>query len=990
MDVRSRDVRRFPPVLLLAVFLVVTAGILSAGYLYYRNYRENFKRGVEQTLLAIADLKASELIDWRAERLADAAVFFENSTFLGLTRRALAAPAALEAREQLLAWLRSVEQAYQYDRLFILDAQGVERLSTRDVPGPLAAYFRDQVTEVLRSGQVSFLDFHRDAPDLPIHLSILVPLFAAGPPPRPLGVLVLKIDPRTYLFPYIARWPTPSRTAETLLVRREGGEVVFLNELRFRKGTALALRSPLSDATLPAAQAALGREGIMEGRDYRGVPVVAALSKVPGSPWSLVARMDVSEAYAPLQERLLEVALIVGALLLGAAAGVGLAWRQQSAKFYRSRYEMSEALRAVSLRQEALLAAVPDIIMEVNASKVYTWANLAGREFFGEDVLGKEAAVFFEGEQSIYESVKPLFEGREDVLYVESLQRRKDGEKRLLAWWCRVLKDDRGRVTGALSSARDITEQKRSQEALNASEIRYRRLFEAAKDGILILNADTGTILDVNPFLIEMLGFSHDEFLGKRIWDLGFFGDIVDSQARFEELQRKEYVRYENLPLERADGRRLEVEFVSNVYKVSGQKVIQCNIRDITDRKRAEDALAVQKRIGDIFLTRTGDEMFYEVLRVVLEVLKSPYGVFGYLDEEGALVVPSMTAHVWDKCEVPDKSIVFPRETWGDSSWPRAVKELKPNFSNEGSTKTPEGHVRLTRHISLPILFQGAAIGLFQVANKETPYTGDDIHQLEAIAAYVAPVLSARLQRQRQEAELQAKNDELIRFTYTVSHDLKSPLVTIRTFLGYLEQDARRPDPAAIEKDLGYIRNSADKMSQLLDELLELSRIGRRVNPSVEVTLQEVVQEALDLVAGRISGRGVEVKVTQEPVRLWGDRVRLVEIFQNLIDNAVKFMGDERDPRIEIGAEPEGDGTALFVRDNGMGIDLRHQPKLFNLFEKLDANSEGSGIGLVLIKRIVEVHGGKIRVESPGPGQGTTFRFTLAKTKRPPREKEVK
>jgi PAS domain S-box-containing protein len=684
------------------------------------------------------------------------------------------------------------------------------------------------------------------------------------------------------------------------------------------------------------------------------------------------------------------VGLIIGALLLVAASGAGLAWRQQTAKFYRSRYEMSEALRAVSQRQEALLAAVPDIIMEVNAGKVYTWANPAGLEFFGADVLGKGASDFFVGEQDTYEGAKPIFSGREDVLYVESWQRRKDGEKRLLAWWCRALEDERGRVTGALSSARDITEQKLAQEALNASEVRYRRLFEAAKDGILILDADMGTILDVNPFLIEMLGFSNHQFLGKRIWDLGLFGDIVDSQARFEELRRKEYVRYENLPLERADGRRLDVEFVSNVYKVGGQRVIQCNIRDITDRKRADEALAVQKKIGDIFLTWPGDEMYFEVLRVVLDVMKSPYGVFGYLDEEGALVVPSMTPHVWDKCEVPDKSIVFPRETWGDSSWPRAVKELRPNFSNEVSTKTPEGHARLTRHISLPILFKGAAIGLFQVANKETPYTEDDIRQLEAIAAYVAPVLSARLQRQRQEAELLAKNDELIRFTYTVSHDLKSPLVTIRTFLGYLEQDARLPDPAAIEKDLGYMRNAADKMSQLLDELLELSRIGRRINPSVEVTLQEVVQEGLDLVAGRISGRGVEVKVTQEPVRLWGDRVRLVEIFQNLIDNAVKFMGDERNPRIEIGAEREGDETVLFVRDNGMGIDLRHQPKLFNLFEKLDAESEGSGIGLALVRRIVEVHGGKIWVESPGPGQGTTFRFTLAKTKRPPRKKEVK
>jgi PAS domain S-box-containing protein len=236
----------------------------------------------------------------------------------------------------------------------------------------------------------------------------------------------------------------------------------------------------------------------------------------------------------------------------------------------------------------------------------------------------------------------------------------------------------------------------------------------------------------------------------------------------------------------------------------------------------------------------------------------------------------------------------------------------------------------------------------------------------------------------RNAEELQAKSDELIRFTYTVSHDLKSPLVTIRTFLGYLEQDIRKPDAGEVDKDLTYIRNAAERASRMLDELLEMSRIGRKVNPPVEVPLQELVKEALDLVAGRIVKRGVSVEVTEEPIQLFGDRPRLVEVFQNLVDNAVKFMGREQDPRVEIGGEQVGEETVLFVRDNGIGIDPQYQPKLFGLFEKLDPGTEGTGIGLALVKRIVEVHGGRLWVESEGPGKGATFRFTLAKTKRKP------
>ncbi len=236
-------------------------------------------------------------------------------------------------------------------------------------------------------------------------------------------------------------------------------------------------------------------------------------------------------------------------------------------------------------------------------------------------------------------------------------------------------------------------------------------------------------------------------------------------------------------------------------------------------------------------------------------------------------------------------------------------------------------------------------------------------------------------QRRQAELELRQKNEDLERFAYTVSHDLKSPLVTIQVFLGYLEKDIKKQDEARIAGDMDHIRAAAAKMARLLDELLELSRIGRKVNPPGEAPLQAVVGEALELVAGRISQRGVDVRVTGEPYLLVGDRPRLVEIFQNLLDNAVKFMGDQPAPVVEVGVEKGGGGPVLFVRDNGLGIDPRYQPRLFGLFEKLDPATDGTGIGLAIVKRIVEHHGGKIWVESAGLGHGTTFYFTLARIK---------
>lgn len=231
--------------------------------------------------------------------------------------------------------------------------------------------------------------------------------------------------------------------------------------------------------------------------------------------------------------------------------------------------------------------------------------------------------------------------------------------------------------------------------------------------------------------------------------------------------------------------------------------------------------------------------------------------------------------------------------------------------------------------------------------------------------------------RKHAENELKQKNSELERFIYTVSHDLKSPLVTISAFLGYLEMDLKTDNQTRIDADIGYIRTAADKMALMLAELLELSRVGRVPTAPVEVLFSEIVSEALQLVAGGITKKGVQISVQNEHHLLYGDHSRLREIWQNLIENAVKYMGEQTMPHIELGFKTTSTGTVYFVSDNGMGIAENHRDTIFGLFNKLDMNSEGSGLGLALVKRIIETYGGRIWVESAGAGAGSSFRFTL-------------
>jgi PAS domain S-box-containing protein len=242
-----------------------------------------------------------------------------------------------------------------------------------------------------------------------------------------------------------------------------------------------------------------------------------------------------------------------------------------------------------------------------------------------------------------------------------------------------------------------------------------------------------------------------------------------------------------------------------------------------------------------------------------------------------------------------------------------------------------------------------------------------------------------RIEAEREELirELEARNSELERFSYTVSHDLKSPLITIRGYLDQLERTLDAGDTVRFREDVARIAGAQQKMARLLDDLLQLSRIGRIVSAPEDVPLRELVLEARDLVEGRLAERAVAVHVEDALPVVRGDRQRLLEVVQNLIENAAKFMGAQPAPRIEIGARSDGGRPVFYVRDNGMGIPPEHHGKVFGLFEKLDATSEGTGIGLAMASRIVEAHGGRIWAESEGRGYGTTFCFTLNEARSP-------
>jgi len=231
--------------------------------------------------------------------------------------------------------------------------------------------------------------------------------------------------------------------------------------------------------------------------------------------------------------------------------------------------------------------------------------------------------------------------------------------------------------------------------------------------------------------------------------------------------------------------------------------------------------------------------------------------------------------------------------------------------------------------------------------------------------------------RKQAEQELHDKNGELERFTYTVSHDLKSPVITIKSFSGAIKQDLGSGRYDRVEKDLDRICTAADKMTTLLDDLLKLSRSGKTIDAPEPVDMAALVGSVLANLDGTIKESNVQVAVQPGLPTVMCDRQRMLEVLQNLIENAVKYRGEQPEPRIEIGLRHDNGRQVFFVQDNGPGIDPKYHDNIFGLFNRLETKIPGTGVGLALVKRIIEVHGGSVWVESDGRGNGSTFCFTV-------------
>ncbi len=346
------------------LYLVLTVGLMTAGYSYFKSYEANHRKEVERVLLSVTDLKINEIKHWRGERLGDATLFFNNPNFSGLVRQLIQNENDADAQKKIQIWLNRLVSAYSYDLVCLHSVSGKELLKYPDVPSNHSASFQLHLKETGESGRINFLDFHRNEKAERALLRITVPLFDFTDGKELIGFLAIRIDPEEYLYPLIKKWPVPSQSAETFLLRREGNKIVYLNELRFNKDSVLTVKKPISATQIPAVKAALGVTGIVEGLDYRGVEVIASVNSIPNSPWFIVARIDRDEVYHPVRQIFFAIMTTVFVLILSSGAGFGFFFRRQKIQYYKERFEGAEQIRKLN-RLYAVLSNINQAIVRI-------------------------------------------------------------------------------------------------------------------------------------------------------------------------------------------------------------------------------------------------------------------------------------------------------------------------------------------------------------------------------------------------------------------------------------------------------------------------------------------------------------------------------------------------------------------------------------------------------------------------------------------------
>jgi diguanylate cyclase (GGDEF)-like protein/PAS domain S-box-containing protein len=509
-----RDDARASVLFPLAVFAILAAAIGGTGAVAVQHYKDAAKLERQMTLSAITDLKVEQISAWLNEREEDAKIVM-GDPFLGHeVQMWLRAGMPVDARRAaILSRLKAVQDAYGYAAVFVLDAGGAVALATEPQAPPPSHFGRQLALEAMRSGEVRWADIHvtERGRDRRVDLGFIAPLRPdRGAERQPAGAILFRSDPKDFLFPLLQSWPVPSASAETFLFRREGEQIVYLNELRHRSGAALSLRFSTKEARLLAALVIRGQEGILEGEDYRRVPVVGAGRKIRGTPWYLVSKVDTDEIYAPIQKRALVIVTLILSFISLSGVATWFWWRQHRTRLRLRQARADLEREALAKHYDYLTRNANDVILLTDDDGWIVDINDRGMAVYGysrEDLLRMNARELRAAEAEGSFDADWQRWGADGIVY-ETVHQRRDGTSFPVEVSARAVDVEGKRFRQAV--VRDTSERREAEKYMRL----YASVFQTTGEAVLVTDLEL-RIVAVNPAFSEITGYGEHEVIGQ-------------------------------------------------------------------------------------------------------------------------------------------------------------------------------------------------------------------------------------------------------------------------------------------------------------------------------------------------------------------------------------------------------------------------------------------------------------------------------------------
>ena len=743
------------------IFALITLVLLAGGYGYYRSEAAHIRQEKYQDIAAIGELKVSQLLQWRRQRLADARRSQASPFFRQALEAWRKAPAAADLQADWRKRLRLEQEAYDYADVLLLDLAGNVLLAASDHPDPSDPATQRAIAAAIASRDIVFSDFYRSSQGRVCLDTVVAVPDAEG---RPLAVLILRNHAASYLYPLIQSWPLPSRSAETLLVQREGDAAVYLNDLRHQANAALTLRIPLTRSDLPAAQAVLGQQGLFQGQDYRGVEVLADLRPVPGSPWFLVAKVDTEEILAEARYHAGVIALFVLLGLLLAAAATALAYRRHQSGLYRELYRAERERREAQEEFRATLYSIGDAVITTDtegrvqrmnpvAERLTGWMEAEARDQPLDTVFRIVNEETRAGVETPVQRV--LREGKVVGLANHTLLIARDGTERPIADSGAPIRAVSGALAGVVLVFRDQSEEHVAEQALRDSERRYRQAVMESPFPVMIY-AEDGEVLVLSRAWKDLTGYDETDIRTVADWTERAYGARLDPfRSAIDWLYAKGQRQAEGeFTIACKDGTRRLWEFSSTPLGPlpDGRRMVISTAADLTERHLVEAEVrrneARMRSLASIlqYPADSVQDFLDYALNEAIHLTGSQVGyIYRYNEGRQEFMLNSWSREVMRECSIVNPQTCYELDKTG--LWGEAVRQRQPILLNDFAAAHPlkrgypAGHAELRKYLTVPVFSGSRIVGVIGVANKESDYHETDILQLTLLMEAVWKVV---------------------------------------------------------------------------------------------------------------------------------------------------------------------------------------------------------------------------------------------------------